>query len=123
MWLRTLPRRALNLRQNMKCCATRPSRIARHLEYCRIVEAAEARYAADQGQPQRSSLPVAKPLSEDPVGLTGARGIASGRESAWRDHLREPYGRSQRSSGPPAETHADEVVRPKPPWFETSCAH
>jgi hypothetical protein len=57
-----------------------PSRIAKHLEYCKVVEATEAKYAADQGQPQRSWLLVAETLAEDAVRPTGARGMASGRE-------------------------------------------
>src|ERR1700722_11067625 len=56
-----------------------PSRIAKHLEYCKVVEATEAKYA-EQGQPQRSWLRVAETLAEDAVRPTGARGIASGRE-------------------------------------------
>jgi hypothetical protein len=57
-----------------------PSRMATHLEYRALVEATEAKYAAEQGQPERSQIPVAGTLAEDAVGPTGARGIASGRE-------------------------------------------
>lgn len=57
-----------------------PSRIAEHLEYRKIVEATEATYAADQGQPQRSRLLVAETPMEDSLRPTGARGITSGRE-------------------------------------------
>ena len=57
-----------------------PSRIAKHLEYCKVVEATEAKYAAEQGQPQRSRLLETGTLTEDAVRPTGARGIASGRE-------------------------------------------
>jgi len=57
-----------------------PSRIAKHLEYCKVVEATEAKYAAEQGQSERSRLLGAETVAEDAVRPTGARGIASGRE-------------------------------------------
>lgn len=57
-----------------------PSRMATHLEYRALVEATGAKYAAEQGQPQRSQIPPAETRAEDAVRPTGARGIASGRE-------------------------------------------
>jgi hypothetical protein len=56
------------------------SRIAKHFEYCKVVEATEAKYAAEQGRSERSRLPGAETVAEDAVRPTGARGIASGRE-------------------------------------------